>query len=63
MLPWQLQRYLFQRGAWLCSLVLENKEKLTFAEIKKEFLKAAASALGETVTSVATKGLLSLVIG
>ena len=38
-----------------------KKERLSFAEIKKEFLKGAASALGETTTSVATKGLLALV--
>lgn len=40
-----------------------KKEKLSFAEIKKEFLKSAASALGETATSAATKGLLALVGG
>jgi hypothetical protein len=40
-----------------------KKEKLSFAEIKKEFLKGAASALGEATTSVATKGLLALVVG
>ncbi|MDP2806017.1 MAG: hypothetical protein Q8O24_08775 [Gallionellaceae bacterium] len=40
-----------------------KKEKLSFAEIKKEFLKGAASALGESATSVATKGLLALVGG
>lgn len=42
---------------------MAQKEKLSFAEIKKEFLKGAASALGETTTSVATKGLLALVGG
>lgn len=40
-----------------------KKEKLSFAEIKKEFLKGAASALGESTTSVVTKGLLALVVG
>ena len=38
-----------------------KKEKLSFAEIKKEFLKGAANAFGEVVTSTATKGLLALV--
>lgn len=40
-----------------------KKEKLSFAEIKKEFLKGAATTLGETATSAATKGLLALVVG
>lgn len=40
-----------------------QKERLSFAEIKKEFLKGAASALGEATASVATKGLLALVGG
>jgi hypothetical protein len=38
-----------------------KKEKLTFPEIKKEFLKGAAGALGEKATSAVTKGLLALV--
>ena len=38
-----------------------KKEKLSFSEVKKEFLKGAAAALGETATSAITKGLLSLV--
>lgn len=40
-----------------------KKEKLTFSEIKKEFLKGAAAGLGEKVTSAVTTGLLALVIG
>ena len=40
-----------------------KKEKLSFAEIKKEFLKGAATALGETATSAVTKSLLALVVG
>lgn len=39
-----------------------RKESLTFAEIKKEFLKGAAGALGNAITSSATKGLLALVV-
>ena len=40
-----------------------KKEKLSFADIKKEFLKSAAGELGSTVTGAAIKGLLSLVGG
>ncbi len=39
------------------------KEKLSFAEVKKEFIKGAANALGETATSAVTKGLLSMISG
>ena len=42
---------------------MAKTEKLSFAEIKKEFLKGAASALGKTAASTATIGLLSLVVG
>jgi hypothetical protein len=40
-----------------------DKENMTFAEIKKEFLKGAASALGGATASAATKALLALVVG
>jgi hypothetical protein len=40
-----------------------KNEKLSFAEIKKEFLKGAASALGKSATSAATMALLTLVGG
>lgn len=42
---------------------IAKTEKLSFSEIKKEFLKGAANALGEKTTSAVTTGLLGIVSG